>query len=64
MVFFISCGFLTLTNLVYLLWASGKMQPWNEPEREHIENGIAEKAANDDSGEIETKTSKEKREGN
>lgn len=64
MVFFISCGFLTLTNLVYLLWASGKMQPWNEPERPHIENGVAGKVDIEDSEEIEKKIPKEKSDEN
>lgn len=31
LVFFISCGFLILTNLIYIIWASAKTQPWNIP---------------------------------
>lgn len=45
MVFFISCGFLVLTNMVYVIWATGKTQPWNNPKQaiKPIENGITEK---------------------
>lgn len=43
-VFFISCGVLVLTNIVYLIWASGETQPWNTPEQPKlIENGFHEK---------------------
>lgn len=30
-VFFISCAILILTNLVFVIWASGETQPWNDP---------------------------------
>lgn len=40
LVFYISCAFLVLTNMVYLLGASGKTQVWNTPASQKIaENG-------------------------
>lgn len=40
-VFWISCGILVGTNIVYLIWASGKTQPWNTPtSHQPLENGI------------------------
>lgn len=40
-VFYVSCGFLVFTNLQYVIFASGKTQPWNTPaEHNVIENGI------------------------
>ncbi|XP_070496443.1 putative inorganic phosphate cotransporter [Chironomus tepperi] len=31
-VFYISCGFLTFTNIIYLIWGSAEKQPWDTPE--------------------------------
>ena len=39
-VFYISCGFLTFTNIVYIIWGSAEKQPWDTPEEiRQIENG-------------------------
>lgn len=39
-VFYISCGFLTFTNIVYIIWGSAEKQPWDTPEETTpIENG-------------------------
>ena len=39
-VFYISCGFLTFTNIVYIIWGSAEKQPWDTPEEiRPIENG-------------------------
>lgn len=45
MVFFISCGFLVLTNMVYIIFATGKTQSWNNPSQpiKSLENGISDK---------------------
>ncbi|CAG9798969.1 unnamed protein product [Chironomus riparius] len=38
-VFYISCGFLTFTNIVYIIWGSAEKQPWDTPEEiRSIEN--------------------------
>jgi hypothetical protein len=44
-VFYISCGFLTATNIVYLIWGSAKKQPWDDPD---MDNKIVENGANSD----------------
>lgn len=31
-VFYISCGFLVLTNLIYCIWGSALKQPWDDPD--------------------------------
>jgi len=39
-VFYISCGFLTFTNIVYIIWGSAEKQPWDTPEENTpIESG-------------------------
>lgn len=40
-VFYISCAFLTITNLVFVIWGSAETQPWDNPRRKEItgENG-------------------------
>jgi len=45
LVFIISCCILTFTNIVYLIGASAKPQPWNEPPKADEET---EKAEDDD----------------
>lgn len=30
-VFYVSCGFLVLTNIIYVIWASAEKQPWDDP---------------------------------
>jgi hypothetical protein len=30
-VFYISCGFLVVTNLIYIIWGSAHKQPWDDP---------------------------------
>ena len=41
MVFYISCAFLVTTNIIYILFATGKTQPWNTPGMNvPLENGI------------------------
>lgn len=30
-VFWIAFGVFNITNIVYVIWASGEVQPWNEP---------------------------------
>jgi MFS transporter, ACS family, solute carrier family 17 (sodium-dependent inorganic phosphate cotransporter), other len=43
LVFFISCAVLVLTNMVYIIWATGKTQPWNNPSQpKAVENGISD----------------------
>lgn len=46
MVFLISCGFLVFTNMIYIIWATGKTQWWNVPgaQQHHktTENGSEE----------------------
>lgn len=37
LVFIISCVFLTITNLVYLIFGDGKTQPWDSPKRKDEE---------------------------
>lgn len=50
--FFISCAFLVITNVQYVIFASGKTQVWNNPnENKSIENGT-------DSNEKEEKSDK------
>jgi hypothetical protein len=46
-VFFISCAFLVLTNVVYLIFASGKTQEWNIPVTKSIESGIEKRNEED-----------------
>lgn len=38
-VFWISFGIFIVTTVVYVLWASGEVQPWNYPPEQSIENG-------------------------
>lgn len=55
-VFYISCGFLTFTNLVYLIWGSAEKQPWDTPvEIKAIENGNGEVYDTKDGNEDELK---------
>lgn len=37
--FWISFGIFVSTTVVYVLWASGEVQPWNYPPETSIENG-------------------------
>lgn len=30
-VFYISCGFLVVTNIIYIIWGSAEKQPWDDP---------------------------------
>ena len=30
-VFYISCGFLVVTNIIYVIWGSAEKQPWDDP---------------------------------
>jgi ACS family sodium-dependent inorganic phosphate cotransporter len=30
-VFYISCGCLVVTNIIYVIWGSAKIQPWDDP---------------------------------
>lgn len=42
-VFYISCGFLTFTNIVYIIWGSAEKQDWDKPEEtKSVEIGIQE----------------------
>ncbi|XP_070490732.1 putative inorganic phosphate cotransporter [Chironomus tepperi] len=31
-VFYISCGFLVVTNIIYVIWGSADKQPWDDPQ--------------------------------
>ena len=42
-VFWIAFGVFMVTNLAYILWASGETQPWNTP---HLMNKTIEGAEN------------------
>lgn len=37
--FWISFAIFVSTTVVYVLWASGEVQPWNYPPESSIENG-------------------------
>jgi MFS transporter, ACS family, solute carrier family 17 (sodium-dependent inorganic phosphate cotransporter), other len=56
MVFFISCGFLVITNMVYIIFATGKTQAWNNPEQPNksLENGTTENQNNVEKSKEET----------
>lgn len=42
-VFYISCAFLVVTNIIYVVFSSGKTQPWNDPAfNKPIEDGNVE----------------------
>lgn len=44
-VFWVTFGVFVITTIVYLIWASGELQPWNEPEGPApIENGTTGEA--------------------
>jgi hypothetical protein len=45
-VFFISCGFLVATNVVYLIWGSGEKQPFDNPVRKERKNSFPTENAN------------------
>lgn len=38
-VFWISFGIFVVTTVVYVIWASGEVQPWNYPPETSVENG-------------------------
>ncbi|CRK93649.1 CLUMA_CG007178, isoform A [Clunio marinus] len=42
LVFFISCAFLIFTNIIYIIFASAKVQPWNTPEGYEPDNKTIE----------------------
>lgn len=48
-VFWVTFAVFVITTIVYLIWASGELQPWNEPESssEPIENGTIDVKAID-----------------
>jgi hypothetical protein len=63
-VFYISCAFLTITNLVFIIWGSAKTQPWDNPRRKEItgiengevkENGVVNTTQNNDDYEKATR---------
>lgn len=37
--FWISFGIFVVTTVVYVIWASGEVQPWNYPPETSVENG-------------------------
>lgn len=45
-VFYISCGFLVLTNIIYVIWGSADKQPWDDPDykkkKEYREKEVVE----------------------
>lgn len=42
-VFYISCAFLVITNIIYVVFSSGETQSWNDPDSEKpLEDGSAE----------------------
>ena len=48
-VFWIAFGVFMVTNLVYVIWASGETQPWNTPHlmNKSIENNSTSEADDD-----------------
>lgn len=55
--FWISFGIFVSTTVVYVIWASGEVQPWNYPPETSIENG--RKKADEPSEEKEGKADNE-----
>lgn len=53
-VFWISFGIFVVTTVVYVIWASGEVQPWNSgyPQQSSIENG--KRSSGDQTAEIDT----------
>lgn len=42
-VFWVTFVVFVVTTIIYCIWASGELQPWNNPERKHlIESGEEE----------------------
>lgn len=41
-VFYISCGFLVLTNVIYIVWGSAEKQPWDNPDYKNKSKVIPE----------------------
>lgn len=35
-VFWVTFGVFVITTIVYVIWASGEVQPWNEPEDQDL----------------------------
>lgn len=56
-VFWISFAIFVSTTVVYVLWASGEVQPWNYPPQTSIENG---RKTSDDASEEKVENEKEK----
>lgn len=52
-VFWIVLGVFLVTNLVFVLWASGEVQPWNDPEWVREQERLRLKGA---AGEVESYT--------
>lgn len=45
LVFWMTFAVFVVTTIVYVIWASGEVQPWNEPENVRmVENGDSKRA--------------------